>query len=432
MALQVLMDGIDVTEYCSLETLHISEDILNDQWQVDVDVRIANQVIQRPLTNTEVKVLNGGNPEFAGILATVKEVEQDPNTFEYQVVGGNYKQWFDRHLVSDFYAQQNADAIVKSIVSVYCPGFTTNNVQSAPVVAARNIDYKTPSSSIKALTNLLAWNFYIDYAKDVHFFLSETIQSPLTNNALNADTDLTSFGDLVLEENGTQVKNRIIAKEFKVMSENQVPIYITADGQNDTFTLPQEPAGTSSKYISVSVGGVAYTVKADIAAGMPGTPKQNNNVAYINTSNRTVRLDPQPASGTVISGSMYFKYQPVYLQDDPALIQQQAAIEGTDGIYEYAVSDPRMSGDDLTLAQARTSYLLAKYGTPNLTGTLTSFVQGWRAGQFFYLNSAKRMGGISNQRMYVAKCDKTVVNHPLNGTPTLMYKLTISDRPFIF
>jgi hypothetical protein len=426
------MNGIDVTNYCDLETLKIQEDILNNTWQLDVDVRIQNQQIRRPLSNTEVKVINGSSYEFAGVIATVTEKQIDPYTFIYSVTAGGYSLWFDRHLVDEFYPQQNADSIVKSIVNAFCPGFTTNHVQPAPVVAAQNLDYKEPSAAIKDIANLLAWNFYIDYTKDVHFYLAESIPSPLPGNTLNADTDLVSFGDLELEEDGSQVKNRIIAKEFKVMSQSQVPIYIVADGQNDTYTLPQIPAGTSSKYITINVGGTKYTPKADVAAGMPGDPKKNDNTAYINIKNRTVRLDPAPASGTVISGSMYYKYQPVYVQDDPALIQEQAAREGTDGIYEYAVSDPRMEGDDFALAQARTGYLLAKYGTPNLTGKLTSYVQGWRAGQFFYLNSTWRMGGISNQLMYVAKCDKTVVTHPQNGAPIFKYELTISDRPYIF
>lgn len=431
MPLQILSNGVDITQYCDLPSLKISEDVLNDQWQLDVNVKIPSA--QRPRPNTEVKVLNGTSTEFAGVWATNPEYQIDPATFRYEATAGNYSQWFDRHLVAEFYAQQNADAIVKSIVNGYCPGFTTNHVQAAPVVAPQNLDYKAPSSGIKNLSQLLSWNTYIDYEKDVHFYLAESLPSPLPNNTLNADTDLVSFGDLVLTEDGTQVKNRIIAKEFYVMSGVQVPIYIVADGQNNTFPLPQMPAGTSSKYVSIAVGGVTYTPKADVAAGLPGVPGPGGNLyAYISTSNRTVRLDATPANGTLITGSMYYKYQPIYVQDDPNLIQAEAALEGTDGVYEYAISDPRMSGDDLSLAQARTAYLLAKYGTANLTGTLTSFVQGWRAGQSFFLNSAVRMGGIVNKVMFVSKCDKTMVNHPFNGSPMFQYQLTISDRPYVY
>jgi len=430
MAIQILSNGVDITKYCDLESLQIQEDVLNDQWQMTVNVTIPSA--QRPRVNTTVKVLNGASLEFAGLWATNPEYQIDPQTFQYEATAANYKQWFDRHLVAEFYPQQNADAIVKSIVNAYCPGFTTNHVQSAPEVAPQNLDYKAPSSSIKDLANLLAWSSYIDYEKDIHFYLAESIPSPLPSNTLNVDTDLENYGDLVLEENGTQVKNRIIAKEFYVMSDVEVPIYIVADGQNNTFPLPQMPAGTSSKYITIYVAGDKYTPKADVAAGLPGQPgAAGNDYAYVSITNRTVRFDTTPTNGTVISGSMYYKYQPIYVQDDPTLIQQQAALEGTDGIYEYAVSDPRMSGDDTSLAQARTGYLLAKYGTPNLTGTYTSYLQGWRAGQSFRLKSDLRMGGV-DQTMYVAQCTKTIVNHQQGGDPLITYTLTISDRPFIF
>lgn len=430
MGVKVLSNGVDITQYCDLPSLQIQEDILNDQWELDVNITIPPS--QRPRVNTRIQVLNGSTTEFAGTWVTNPEYMVDPITFRYEATANNYQQWFDRHLVAEFYPQQNADAIVKSVVNAYCPGFTTNHVQAAPVVPPQNLDYTEPSAGIKNIANLLAWSFYIDYEMDVHFYLSESIQSPLPDNTLDVDTDLDNYGDLVLEENGAQVKNRIVAKEFYIMSQEQVPLYFVADGQNNTFTLPQIPAGTSAQYITVEVGGLIYTPKADVVDGMPGVPgPSQNDYAYINVQNRTVRFDFTPAQGTIISGSMYYKYQPVYVQDDPNLIQEQAALEGTDGVYEYAVSDPRMSGDDTSLAQARTAYLLAKYGTPNLTGTLVSYLQGWRAGQSFRLKSDIRMGGV-DQTMYVAQCTKTVVSHPDGGEPIFKYQLTISDRPFIF
>lgn len=435
MAISITVGGQDYTSgpgyQVELPSVKVSEDILNDQWQMDFNIVIRDGAVPRPKACSEVIFTNGANREFAGVLATAKEHQIDPTTLRYKCIANNYQQWFDRHMVAESYVQQSADAIVKSMVSSFCPGFTTNNVQAAPVLPEQTVDYKAPSAAIRSLANMLAWQWYIDYAKDVHFFLAESIPSPLPGNALNADTDLTSYGDLVFEEDGTQVKNTIIAKDFLVMSGTQVPIHVVADGTNTTFPLPQQPAGTSSRYLTVLVGGTSYNVVPDIAQGMPGVagPAGNTN-AYISVGNRTVRFDVAPASGAVISGSMYYKYQPIYVQNDPALIQEQAALEGTDGIYEYAIQDPRLSADDTSLAQARSGYLLAKYGTPNVSATFKSYLQGWRAGQAFYLTTAKRMDGIDGQWFYVAKCDKTIVTTA--GSPVLQYDLTISDRPFLW
>jgi hypothetical protein len=434
MALQVILDGQDITKYCDLPSLAIKEDVLNDQWECNFNMLIPNRVIPRPKSNTEFKVINGAEDEFAGVMATAKEKQIDPVTMQWACISNNYKQWFDRHLVAEDYPQQAADAILKAMVQAYCPGFSTNHVQAAPVVPEQKYDYKAPSQNTKNLANLLSWQWYIDYSKDVHFFSAESIPSPLRNNTLDADTDLVSYGDLILEEDGTQVKNRIIAKGFYITSQSPVPIYISCDGQNDTYPLPQMPAGTSSKYISVSVGGHVYTPKADVAAGLPSDTKKNDYTAYINSTNQTVRFDPTPAAGSVATGEMYYKYQPVYIQDDPVLIAQMQQREAdTDGVYEYAIQDPRMTGDDTGLAQARTGYALAKYGSPNITGTLISYLPGWHAGQSFYLTSNNRFDGeIQNKWMYVAQCSKKVVTHPLNGTPVFQSTLTISDRPFIW
>lgn len=438
MAISISVGGQDYTSgsgyQVDLTSVKVTEDILNDQWEFDFDILIQDGAVGRPLSNTEVIFLNGGNREFAGVLATVHEEPVDPYTFRYKCIANNYEQWFDRHLAAETYQAQTADALLKAMVTAFCPGFTTNNVQAAPQVPEYTADYKAPTQVVKDQANLLAWQWYIDYEKDLHFFIAEQLPSPLPGNALNADTDLVDYGDLVMEEDGTQVKNRIIAMGFDIMSAVTVPVYIVADGQNDTYPLPQKPAGTSAKYWpALTVGGTPYAIAADVAGGLPGTLGASG-TAYVNTTNMTIRLDPLPAAGTVIQGSMYYKYQPIYVQDDPALIQAQAAREGggSDGIYEYAIQDPRMSGDDTSLAQARAGYSLAKYGTPNVTGTLTSFTQGWRAGQSFALTSARRLGGIAGEWFYVAQCDKSIVTHPAGGTPTLRYDLTISDRPFIW
>lgn len=436
MALAILINGQDVTAYTDLTTIQIQEDVVNNQWEADVSLLIPRQAIPVPPTNVEIQILNGGAVEFAGVIGTIRETLETPDTFRYDLTCGSYQLWFNRHLVAEFYPEQPADAIVRAIVQAYCPDFTTNHVEAAPVVPAQAIDYQTPTAAIQQLTNMLTWGFYIDYQRDVHFYLVESIPSPLPSNTLQADTDLLDYGDLVLEQDGTQVKNRIIAKGFEIASQTPVSVYITCDGQNTTYPLPQKPAGTSKKYVQLYGGGApssGWAIASDVAAGLPSDPQKQNYTAYINVDNATVRFDPTPPAGAVVTGQLYYKYQPVYVQDDPVAIQAQAAVEGTDGIYEHAVQDPLLSSDDTTLAQAQAAYLLAKYGTPLWTGTLVSYVPGWHAGQYFWLVSATRWGGAfaPGRRMYVAQVRKQIVNHPLNGTPTLQTTVTFADRPYL-
>jgi hypothetical protein len=107
--------------------------------------------------------------------------------------------------------------------------------------------------------------------------------------------------------------------------------------------------------------------------------------------------------------------------------------DGQDGVYEHRVRDKQLSSIDSTLVNTRAQFDLSKYAYPHYTGSFTSFLQGWKPGQYFYLTSDKRMDGqFQKELFFVTKVEKDVVCHPLNGTPTFRYKVSISDTPYVY
>lgn len=420
------------------DAFKVDEDIYESTFEMNIDVTINNQSIDRPRTGDEVVFINNGVNEFAGVLLNVKEEQDTPDTFIYHCQVTNYSPWFRHHLVVGQRPEESADTRVKWIVSAFVNvsgnpvTFTTNNVQSAPNVPAKKYDYVDPYQAVKDLADFLQWNFWLDYSKDVHFVPSADAVSPLPNNTLLVDTDLANYGDLLIEEDSSQVINRVFAKGFKTISGAPITVYFSGDGTTTNFRLPFEPARPASSYMTVTAGNTGYTIKNDITDGRPENPQTGTNV-YVNYSSQNLRFDVAPASGANnIKVSFNYAYQPVYMAEDPAAQKIMRSREGTDGIYEFAVSDPNLGASDTSLADARIQLMLAKYGTPILVSTFYSLLQGWRAGQYFTAVSSKRFGGDLTQGVtfYLSKVTKTIVS-TASGAPILRYDITCSDRPFV-
>ncbi len=419
-------------------TLKAAEDIYESTFEMTLDVTINNQAVDRPRTGDEFVLMNGINREFAGVLLNVKETQIDVFTCLYTCQVTSYAPWFRHHLVIGERPQETADTRVKWIVNTFVNmqgnpiTFTTNNTLAAPLVPARKYDYVDSYQAVKDLADYLQWNFWLDYYKDVHFMPSANVITPLPNNILDVDSDLANYGDLVLEEDGGQVINRVFAKGFTTISTSAITVYFSGDGTTKNFRLPYTPARPATTYMTVTVGGVSYSVKNDITDGRPESP-QVGNYAFVNYSSQNVRFDAAPGAGTNnIAVTFHYAYQPVYMAEDPAAQKVLRSREGTDGIYEYVISDPNLSASDTSLAEARLQFILAKYGTPILGGTFYSFLQGWRAGQYFTLTSARRFSGdfAVGVTMYISKVTKTVVSTD-PGQPTLRYDIACSDRPFV-
>lgn len=424
-----------MTASIDLPSVQVTNTLVNRSDTMEFDVTVsAGAAI--PRAGNEVVFLNGAAREFAGILATTEEELINPGAFRYRCTAKDYSQLFDKLVVTNQYpasgAAQAADVTVKAIVASYCPGFTANNVEPAPLLAAQQFDDQYPSDCIKFLADALEWFWYIDYTKDVHFAPLEAFISPLPGNLLDADNDTASYHDLVLREDATQIKNRIYLKNLKVKNQNSIPFQWQGNGTQQWFPLGYEAYDLAS--VSLSVNGTPYPIRKEFGQGAPGDG-QADQAGYVCFDNMGVRITPTPPSGATIAGTIVPVYGPMKtMVDDPEAQVAMAAREGGDGIHEYVVNDPSLSGPTTDTAMDRGQLLLYKYAYPKVSGTMGSYLQGWRAGQYFYLKATSRMAGMfaTPQRMYITQVVKRVVSHPAGGAPLLHYDLTISDNPYTF
>lgn len=429
--IQITVAGIDRTADIDLQSVQSTNALTLKSDTMDFDL-YTDDYASRPSAGNEVIWLIGAAKEFGGIIVHVEEDMIAPGRLVYHCSCKDYSQVFDHHLVQEEYPAGPADEWVKAVVENYANRsgitFTTNNVQPCFDVAAQPFNFVPPSEAIKTYADLVEWNWYIDYDKDVHFAALETFQSPLPGNVLLADSDVASYHDLSLAEDIAQAKNRIFLRGFQTRSTSRQVFRAVGDGSSTWFPVGYPPWSVDAEDINVYVNGVPQPVLTDTKDGTPGDGKTNAG-AYVCFDNLGIRFNQPPAAGTVITGDFAYALNAVTAVDDPESQAIMAEREKSDGVYEYAVEDPGLTAASMDTANARAQMLLYKYAYPKLTGSFGSYLGGWRAGQCFQLASAYRMGGV-NQRMYVVKVVKRIVRAG-DDEDVLHSDISISDSPYV-
>jgi hypothetical protein len=483
--IQILFGGVDYTKYVDLESVSIQNNMVMTSDTGTVIVQLDGE-LSRPKCGQEfiwhtIDSVSGLEltRDFGGVAVTVQE-DTYGTSLVYTITVKSYDHWFNRHLVvywfNQYYAagtkaqllslvpgdsaninntvnNGNGDGIVNRIVENFCPGFTCNNVQAVSnTVIPQYFNYVTPSDAIKAIADQLEYGYYIDYYKDLHFYSFENFRSPLPNNTLDVDNDLVNYGDLEIIEDGQQTYNKVFLKGFKTRVSTPLLLTFLSDGSSQQWSLGYRvssfkgdiavavfssmsayTADTTFQTTGVTTGGTQMTIARDIVDGAPGQASASN-TAYIQYTQYLLRLPNYNGAGIMPTGKVigvYFHYlkDVIYMGQDMQAQATIAAIEGTDGCYEYAVDDKSLTNSTIGAPQAKAQLLLQKYRLPQISGTFTSYLSGWRAGQSFQLVTTARMGGV-NQRMYVLQVTKSIISN-VDGTYVTMNQIQFANSPYL-
>ena len=460
--IQLTIGGLDYTTFIDLESVHVDNNVIMTSDSASLTMQLDGE-LSRPRAGQEfiwrtVDTVTGAEVtrEFGGVVVQVSETTEGTSLI-YSVTIKSYEHWFNRHLVVYWYNQDLASNIVKLIVQQFCPGFTTNNVQTTTGanIVPQYFNYSKPSDAIKAIADQLEWGFYIDYYKDVHFYPSSTLQSPLPSNLLDVDNDLTSYGDLTLVEDGQQVFNKVILRGFKTRSSNYMNLSYLGDGSTTQWSMGYRASSVKGD-VKVAVysslanynadvqfkatgvpdgthGGAVMTMKKDIVDGAPDQAAASN-TAYIHYTQHLLRLPNYNGAGVLPSGyciGVFFYYMKdiTYMGQDVQAQTTTAQIESTDGIYEYSEEDKSLTNSTIAAPQSKAQLLLLKYNLPQITGSFTSYLSGWKAGQSFTLTTQARMGGLTTT-MFVLRVTKTLVNN-INNQYVVQNVVEFADSPYL-
>lgn len=162
-----------------------------------------------PTAGQSVIVTLGETRRFAGpILSATSAYFQRPTAVIASANPSDFTVQLNRRKIIKKYVGLSATAIAQDIITTYCAGFTSVNVAAA--LATINEITFTNEDVTDALTRLakrIGGYWYLDYAKDLHFFLSETGSNPTDVTAANASA--IGLADFQVTRDISQIGTRI-------------------------------------------------------------------------------------------------------------------------------------------------------------------------------------------------------------------------------
>lgn len=413
MAILITINAIDRTAYCDLKSISITDSITANADTLDMEVAVSSTDAWYPKAGNPVIITNGTGKEFGGVIESIDERQLGPTRLRYQLSCRDYAYLFDKYLVVDeSTSSMTADAWVDRIITGFTTGFTAVNVLGpAPTVAGRQFNYVFASEAVRSLADEVGYAWYIDYDKDVHFFPSLTLLGPTTS--INAETNITNYGDLRLRETVAGAKDRVYLKGYKHKTANFWNRSFVGDSTTRTWVLGNEPASLDATDMTATIDGVSLDLKVDFIDGRPGEATGSSSQLFVNFDSGSVRMSTAAAAMTAaqtLSVNVRVMEDAISMVEDLAAQTTLAARESGDGIHEYAIENAQMSAFDGSddLATLYGTIALARYSTPRVTGSFESFTQGWRAGQQFDITTTRRLGGFTST-FFVQQVNKRIV-----------------------
>ena len=382
--IQAFIVNTNVSKYIERSNFMIENILTNQVDRCKFTVRKYGSFTTEPETGQEVLVYNNGTKIFGGIIVKVTQRADDFKVIKFEVECEDYTRLLDRKLVVQIYQNQTIAQIIESIVSLYLAGsgFTTNNVTSTTNVTSITFNYIPISECLKKLANMVNYDWYVDYNKDIHFFASDTETAPFN---LADDDGSYVFSSLRIRRDNSQIRNRVYIRGGDYLSDTFTTEFIS-NGIQNVYPLPYKYSE-----LAVTVTGELYDQGID---GIdPITTKDyiwNNNEKFIRFRGDKI---PSDTSDIKIYGPPFLPVR-VVVQDNNS-IDDLSNAEGDDGIAEFVITDETI----ITRGQARerANAELDAYKSTLSEGSFITYEDGLKAGQTITINSTAH--GINEEFM---------------------------------
>lgn len=318
-----------------------------------------------PATDDEVIItLADATILFGGTITSVKLSKQGTGAMVAQIRCADYTYLLDRNLVHQSYEGMTDAAIIADIIATCCLGLgiTTTNVTTGATIDQIKFNYIQPSQALRRIAELTGRNWYIDYAKDIHYF-------PLTTNAapFNITSSSNAYIGLNITKDATQLKNRIYVRGGTKLSD-PTTYSVKGDGVARQFPLPDKPHN-----VSVTVNGVSKTL------GIKNVDLSGFDY-YLNFQEKYIEQD----SGLGIlatTDTLAITYE----YDIPILVaQEDTASIAANGVKEFAIFDKSITTTQA--ARDRAIAELTDYANDLVEGSFRTYTTGFKSGQYININ----------------------------------------------
>jgi hypothetical protein len=257
MPIKVNIASVDKTKYVERGSLKI-DNILTRQ--VDTcSFKIVSHTGHAyiPAVGDEVIVYDndGVTKLFAGHIIKLVDSSENYKTGSYDIMCKDYTDVMDGKLVVEVYNTKTVNEIIADIISQYLPaGFTGTNVNCTKTVNYISFNYEQPSKALQRLADLVNYDWYVDYDKDIHFFDKESNSAPFS---LTDTSNNYVYSSLKIEKDKSQMRNVVFVRGGEYLG-NTITAELVADGEQVNFPLAYKFSG-----LVVTVNGTNKTVGID-------------------------------------------------------------------------------------------------------------------------------------------------------------------------
>ena len=395
-SIQIKANGTDVSSSIDYESIQLNLVLTKEVSTFKFSVRAANNIVAKynPMINdvitfNETMLQNGTLVTTAIFGGTITEIE----TLNESAGSGGGILLTDIVTATDWGFTANAKLIVQSfanmdpadIVAALAPaGFNaTTYVQRAGyAITSIKFNYEQFTQCLEALANQIGFQWYIDSSKNIHFFLAENNNAPITIddtsgglewNTLDVDINLSNMKNSVFVIGGTYQKNILISAP--------VDTFLGNGNQNGFGLVYTYIANT----IVCLLNGAAQSIGILNQEQFPAL----FNVLY-DPAGKTITFNTTPPNGATIVVAGTAEIPIIGHAINGPLVKQYG--ERQDAIFDANILS-------ITEAQQRAQADILQYGSPVYDVKFTTLTPGIRLGQNILLNSA--LYGVSNYPLVV-------------------------------
>ncbi len=286
MGISIKIAGIDRTEFIDAKSLSITDELTS--WASTASfLFICNDIAIAPIAGEEVLIEENAIRLFSGRILTKVEDFLPPNLLKYNVSCVDHTRDLDKKLVIESYLDTLAGNIIKDIINKYTTtGFTTVHVSDGPAITKISFDHMQVSAAITKIAETCGYQWYIDYNKDLYFFLKTDYPAPF-----QLDDDQEHYRDLTINYDVSQLRNRIYVKSSKYETLDFTELFV-GDGSTVTWTCKYQ--ASPLPHPSVKLNGVSKSV------GWDGVDNSANYHFMLNITTKVLSLgglQSTPADG---------------------------------------------------------------------------------------------------------------------------------------
>jgi len=377
MAIVIEINSTDVTSQIEQRSLEVVQRITNQVDTASFAVRKAGSKTLAPTYGDEVSIYDGSTKIFGGVIISVTQSPTaGPSGIEYDVRCVDHTYTMDRILAARTYTNQTIGDIIADLIDSYAPTFTYANVSSTFLIEKIVFNQLPLSTCIKKLADIVSFDWYVDEAKDVHFFPKYANSAPFDLTDTNGDY---VYKTLRRNRDGSQVANRVKVRGGEYDGATFSDSITVSGNDSKSFKLPYRFANLT---VTLDTGGGAVSQNVGIDFINDFT---TDDVLY-NFQEQMIRFENNLSAGDVIAFSGNPKVPVFAISEDPVSIAEY-------GIIEKLIRDNSIESN--VIARRRANAELYTCSEPIVDARFKTYTAGLRAGMLLNIQSTAQ--GIDEQ-----------------------------------